>query len=160
MITHKNKDKAGQNDNKFASIMGSQGIQAVADTLILLSKNYEKEKIASTDFTLPDGYLDIKGRDMGETTHMLEWNAATQCYNMMIERKPPETGNVNFLLILKSLEEKQLTPKEIGEKTLLNKSSIKVYLRRMLAKGLLINTDGLYSLPNVEYKKSDQNTRW
>lgn len=159
MITHKNKSTPGNGDDPFASIMGSTGIRGVADTLMMLSRNYEKEKTAPFDCSLPDGRLQVRGRDVEDSTHALEWDSSRMGWSTMYEHQPQETSNLNFLLIIKSLEKKPLTPKEVMENTKLNRSSVRGYLKRMFDNKLIEKTsDGLYALPGHPYSKEE--SRW
>lgn len=149
-ITHKNKSKAQDGDNPFASIIGSVAIQSAADALIMLSKNYAKGSIL--DGSIPDGYLDVSGREVVAERHLLEFD--TEALRWALKHKlavEVEGGNPNWLLITSALKSRPMKPHEISAETKINRATVKSCLQRMAKKDLTVSNDGVWSLVGVNY---------
>lgn len=161
LITHKRKESVGNNDNPFNGIMGSKGITSSADTLIMVSSNYEKSKMIKIDHTLPDGFMHVKGREMGNEQFALDFDKEAIRWVFSNEKKTQEKGNINWLLITKILETKKLTRKELTEETKLNRETIKSCISRMKKKNIIEEDNtGKCFLAGREYKKTETADRW
>lgn len=160
MITHKRKESIGNSDNPFNGIMGSKGITSSADTLIMVSSNYEKSKLVKKDPSLPDGFMHIKGREMGGEEFALEFDTEALRWVFSHERKDKKIGNLNWLMITEVLKTQKLTRKEVVEATKMNKETVKTCVYRMKKKGLIgEDADGKLFVIGNKYEETKPE-RW
>jgi hypothetical protein len=160
MITHKRKELISNGDNPFNGIMGSKAIASAADTLIMVAINYAKKDMLKNDQTLPDGFLYLKGREMGREDFALEFDAEALKWVFAHEKQIKEIGNLNWLMITDSLKTQKRTRKEISEVTKINRATVKTCVGRMKKKGLLEeDQDGKIYIPDHKYNKPNAD-RW
>jgi len=150
LITHLNKSRAIEGENPFNSIIGSVAIQGTSDAMLLLKKNHAKADIINPD--LPDGFLEVQGRELGTDKYALEFNDEEMKWCIVREAVIADvTGNSNWLLIADSLKSKQKSPAEIAKEIKKNGSTIRSCLKRMMAENLIKNENGKYGLIGVNY---------
>lgn len=150
LITHLNKSRAIEGENPFNSIIGSVAIQGTSDAMLLLKKNHAKADIINPD--LPDGFLEVQGRELGTDKYTLEFNDEEMKWCIVREAVIEDvTGNSNWLLIADSLKRKQKSPAEIAKEIKKNGSTVRSCLKRMVAERLIKNENSKYGLIGVDY---------
>ena len=157
LITHLKKSRAVDGENPFNSIIGSVAIQGTSDAMLLLQKNHAKADIINPD--LPDGFLEVQGRELGTDKYTLEFNDEEMKWCIIRESVIADvTGNSNWLLIADSLKRKQKSPAEIAKEIKKNGSTVRSCLKRMVAEKLIKNENGKYGLTGVNY--TDDQDGW
>lgn len=151
LITHLTKSRESEGDNPFARIIGSVAIQSTADAMLLLKRNHAKAGVV--DPALADGFLVVQGREVGQCTMALEFDDEALRWTVAGEATADKhTGNANWLLIQKTLEQAPLGPKAISEATRINVSTVKTCLARMKVKGLVEDCEpGKWCIPYRNY---------
>ena len=101
---------------------------------------------------MPDGFLTITGRDMGSQRYDLEFDSEAMKW-AAVNKNEKVSKNTNWLQITQAIKTKMLGPKEISKETKINNSTVKSCLGRMLKQEIVINKDGKYGLPGVDYEE-------
>ena len=157
LITHKTKARKNDGDNPFSGIIGSVAIQGTADAMIMLSRNYAKDGII--DPNLPDGFLNVTGREIDQDCFAMEIDGETFKWQLTNEiKKQDSTTNANWTSIMMVLQKSELKPAEISNETKINKSTTKSCLRRMIAKEMIYKNNGKYGVVGVDY--SNKQDKW
>ena len=151
-ITHKRKDSIISGDNPFASILGSAAISGTADAMLMLAKNHAKGK--TIDPAIPDGFLHVIGREVESDCLQLEFDGERMVWTVISDIAGHVVGNANWLLISKALQQSPLTARAISERASLNYSTVRSCLARMAKQNLVQYDNGVWLIPNREYKSS------
>jgi len=153
LITHTTKARIIDGENPFIGIIGSVAIQGCADSMLMLRKNHAKTGLMANDPDVPDGFLNIQGRELGTELLALEFDNEGLKWAITREAEVADlTRNPNFLLIADAVKETVMGPKELSEATKINLATIKTCLTRMQAKDILVKVSrGKYGLVGTDY---------
>lgn len=133
LVHHSRKSDA---IDPYDTVLGSTGITAAVDTMILLRGT-------------PDGtVLQGKGRDLEEFEHIVKLEKSTLTWTLVgnvEEVRQSETTKK----VLEALQDGQMKPKAISESTGLAKTSVRQQVGRMVNRGEIEKPSrGIYKLPD------------
>jgi RecA-family ATPase/5S rRNA maturation endonuclease (ribonuclease M5) len=141
--------KKGAEDDAFDEMSGSQGLNAVADNLIVIRREPEST----------DAIIYFRGRDVDSEPRALEWDKLTCQWKdtgpAMLEQLQKSAQRKDIILALRAAK-RPMTPKEIAD--VLGKkdsTNIRALLVKMKHAKAVIEENGAYSLPTKEYDHTD-----
>ncbi len=132
-------------DDVFDEVSGSLGIQAAADTIVLMKRTRGQ----------PTGMLHVTGRDVETVDLVIRWDPHAG-WTLVGEADDAKRSAVEER-ILDGLREAEtrLRPADLAPLIEMRRDVLKVYLWRMAEKGLVVSVDGWYSLPESNLSAQD-----
>jgi hypothetical protein len=134
MVVH--HQKKGQTDDRFDSFLGSTGITAAADTLMLLTGSNVGPVLIG------------KGRDIEEFELALKRNSETLCWDIIGDADAARKSD-SASKILDVLSIAPLSPKEIADRSGLAPDNVRQRLPTLVKNGDVVKLErGLYAIPD------------
>ncbi len=150
--TKKGSFKATEDEDPFDYNLGSTGIFAAADAMMILKKKARAESEAE---------LIITGRDFEDSSIVLDFDKSLGSWTYKGDKVEIQNSNARQEIYDYIKDNPSQTPSQIhkgmeAEGAKLTAGALKVTLKRMVSDGILINKDGYYSVN--EYTKYTEYT--
>ena len=129
--------RKGASDDPLDEVSGSTGLTGAVDTILVLKRERSRA----------DAVLFVTGRDVNESENALEFDDETAAWILLGDadeyRQSKERGD-----IMQAIRDYgAMRVKEVAGELEKNENTIKTLMRRMERDDILINNNGVYSLP-------------